>query len=104
MGLQNLKLEVESFQFQPFPQFGTLATTSPVKTEASPVISEQFVSQLASQLNQLTFVVGQVHQAVLGRAFTNAAPQSVAEGTGLVEEVRKLSQRMEELEARTGKG
>jgi hypothetical protein len=50
MGLQNLKLEVESFQFQPFPQFGTLATTSPVKTEASPVISEQLVSQLASQL------------------------------------------------------
>ena len=104
MGLQNLKLEVESFQFQPFPQLGTLGTTSPVKLEASPVISEQLVSQLASQLSQLTLVMGQVHQAVLGRAFTNAAPQSGAEALGLVEEVRKLSQRMEELEARTAKG
>jgi hypothetical protein len=102
MGLQNLKLEVESFQFQqPFQLPGGI---TPVKTEADPLLLGQLVTQVANQLGQLTVAVGQIHQVVLGQAFTRAAPQGGAEMTGIVEEVRKLSQRMDELEARTGKG
>jgi len=105
MGLHNLKLEVENFQLQQVPNFGLGAGggITPVKTEADPALLGQLVTQVANQLGQLTLAVGQIHQAVLGQAFTRAAPQVSAEASGIVEEVRKLSQRMDELEARTGK-
>lgn len=105
MGLQNLKLEVEAFSFQQPPfNIGGLGGISPIKTEADPTILSQLATQVASQLGQLTLAVGQLQAAVGGQAFTRAAPQVGAEGASLVEEVRKLSQRIDELEARPGKG
>ena len=99
MGAQHLKLEVETIQLQQplFGGLGSLNTISPVKTEADPVL----VGQIAAQVGQLTVAVGAIHQAILGQAFTRPATQaSAAEGAGLVEEVRKLAQRVEELETR----
>jgi len=104
MGVFNLKLEVENYQFQQ-PNFSNLLQTpTPVKTEADPAVLGQLVTQVANQLGQLTAAVGQVQQAMVGQAFTRAAPQIGTDAASLAEEVRKLTQRMDELEARTAKG
>jgi hypothetical protein len=98
VGAQNLKFETEVFQIPPggfnFPG------TTPVETKPDP----SWITQIASQISQLNFVVGQIHQAVLGQAFTRAAPQGGTDTANLAEEVRRLSSRIDEIEARTSRG
>jgi hypothetical protein len=103
MGLQNLKIEVETPFFQQIPNFGPPGIT-PVKTEVDPTLLSQLVTQVANQVGQLTLAVGQMQQAMVGQAFTRAAPQATADMSGVAEEVRRLSQRLDELEARAAKG
>jgi hypothetical protein len=88
MGINNLKLETEIFEFQsPF----RIPGITPVETKPD-------ISQFASQLAQLTVAVSQIHQVVTGQAFTRAAP-AVDLGT-IGEDIRKLSSRLDDIESR----
>ena len=91
MGINNLKLETEIFEFQtPF----RIPDRTPVETKP-----DQFsIQQILSQLAQLTVAVSQIHQVVMGQAFTRAAPGG--EFAPSTEEVRKLSSRLDDLETR----
>jgi hypothetical protein len=101
MGVQNLKLEAEVFQFTPQIQF---PGQTPVETKPDPSL----LSQIASQLGQLTLTVGQLHQAVVGQTFTRQLERGQVGSVGGEiqspnEEIRKLTQRIDELEARLPK-
>jgi hypothetical protein len=98
MGVQNIKFETEVFQV---PQF-QIPNNTPVETK--PDLS--ILTQLASQLGQLTLAVSQVHQVVTGQAFTRAVGQSMlgAEGLNATDEIRKLNQRLDDIEARLPRG
>lgn len=96
MGIHNIKFETEVFQQGPVFGIGGI---TPVETK--PDIS--ILTQLASQLGQLTATVNQLTQFVAGQAFTRAAPQASSEALSSTEEIRKLTQRLDELEARAAK-
>jgi hypothetical protein len=91
MGINNLKLETEIFELQsPF----RIPDKTPVETKPDPFSLQQILSQIA----QLTVAVSQIHQVVMGQAFTRAAP--AGEFGGVTEEIRKLSTRLDDVEAR----
>ena len=94
MGANNLKIENE---FMAIPNF--IPGISPVKTEADPTV----MTGIASQLGQLVLAVSQMHQFIQGQAFACAAPQ-LTDVAGVAENVRQLSARMDDLEARVAKG
>jgi len=91
MGLNNLKFETEIFEFSQAPF--RIPDRTPVETK--PDWSSLY--QMASQIAQLTVAVSQIHQAVTGQAFTRAAP--VAELGGIGEEIRKLTERLDDIES-----
>lgn len=99
MGVQNLKLEVEVLQFTPQFEF---PSRTPVETKADNL---SVLTQLASQVGQLTLTVGQLQQAVAGQAFTRVADRQQI-GTEIqspIDEIRRLNQRLDEIEARMPK-
>jgi ATP phosphoribosyltransferase regulatory subunit HisZ len=96
MGVQNFKVEVESFQFQLPVQLPP--GISPQKTEADFTV----INELASRVSQLTLMMGQFQQAIVQQAFTRAAPQPAAEPADVADEVRRLTERLDQLEARLG--
>lgn len=96
MGLQNIKFETEVFQ--QIPQF-QIPNHTPVETKADPT---QLVT-ISSQIAQLTATVNQLTQVVAGQAFTRQAPQAGLEAVGTSDELRKLGQRLDDLEARLPK-
>jgi hypothetical protein len=88
MGVNNLKLETEIFEFQtPF----RIPGHTPVETKPD-------FAQLFTQIGQLTLAVSQIHQVVTGQAFTRAAP--VADLGTIGEDLRKLSSRLDDIETR----
>lgn len=98
MGLQNLKFETEVFQQIPSFQIGGGIT--PVETKPDPTL----ITQIASQLGQLTVTVNQLAQTVAAQTFTRAAPVATAgEAVNAVDEIRKLNQRLDNIEAQIGK-
>ena len=95
MGVHNIKFETEVFQVQ-VPQF-QIPSATPVETKADP--SQLF--NISSQIAQLTATVNQLTQVVAGQAFTRAAPQGIAVDTlNTADELRKLGQRLDDIEAR----
>jgi hypothetical protein len=94
MGANNLKYENE---YMSIPNF--IPGISPVKTEADPTL----MTGIASQLGQLVLAVSQMHQFIQGQAFARAAPQ-LTDVAGVAENVRQLSARLDDLEARVAKG
>jgi hypothetical protein len=93
MGVQNIKFEAEVFQ--QIPQFQIGAT--PVETKPDPSL----LTNVASQIAQLTATVNQLTQVVVaGQSFTRQAPQAVTEGVNTADALRKLGQRLDDLEAR----
>mgnify|MGYP001555326791 FL=1 len=96
MGLQNIKFETEVFQ--QIPQF-QIPSHTPVETKPDP---NQLIA-ISSQIAQLTATVNQLTQVVAGQAFTRQAPQATLEGTNASDELRKLGQRLDDLEARLPK-
>jgi hypothetical protein len=97
MGVHNLKFETEVFQFQ--PNFQITGGITPVETKPDP----SWLSQIATQISQLTQVVGQLHQTVVAQTFTRAAPAIAGEAVNTADELRKLNQRLDDLEGRIGK-
>jgi len=96
MGLHNLKFETEIFQQVPQFQF---PNATPVETKPDTTL----VSQIANQIGQLTTIVNQLTQVVAAQTFTRAVPQAGVEAVNAGEEIRKLSQRIDDLEARAPK-
>jgi outer membrane murein-binding lipoprotein Lpp len=97
MGLNNLKFETEIFQqVSPFQLGGGI---TPVETKPDPA----WITQVATQLGQLAAHVNQLTQTVAAQAFTRAAPQTGAEAVNTTDEIRKLNQRLDELETRLPK-
>ncbi|HVX64974.1 MAG TPA: hypothetical protein VHA11_00155 [Bryobacteraceae bacterium] len=96
MGVNNIKFETEVFQQLPAFQFGG---TTPVETKPD----TSLLTQIASHLAQLTVNVNQLTQAVAAQSFTRAVSQAGPETMSAAEEVRKLNQRMDDLEARIPK-
>ena len=90
MGINNLKFETEIFEFQQLPF--RIPDKTPVETKPDPYSIQQILTQLAT----VSMAVGQLHQVVIGQAFTRAAP--TAEVAGFGDEVRKLSERLDKLE------
>jgi hypothetical protein len=95
MGINNLKFETEIFEFQQTPF--RIPDRTPVETKPDPFS----IYQITAQIAQLSIAVSQIHQVVTGHAFTRAAPG--AEAGALGDEVRKLSQRLDDLESRLPK-
>jgi hypothetical protein len=95
MGLNNLKFETEIFEFTQVPF--RIPDRTPVETKPDPFS----INQIASQIAQLTVAISQIHQVVTGQAFTRAAP--VAELGGIGEEIRKLTDRLNDMESRLPK-
>ena len=93
MGLQNIKFETEVFQ--QIPQF-QIPSHTPVETKPDP---SQLLT-ISSQIAQLTATVNQLTQVVAGQAFTRQAPQAGLETANAADELRKLGQRLDDLEAR----
>ena len=93
MGVHNFKIEAEVFQQVPFQIGGGI---TPVETKPDPTI----LATIASQIGQLTATVNQLTQFVAGQAFTRAAPQGGADVLNTTEEIRKLNQRLDDLESR----
>ena len=96
MGLQNIKFEAEVFQ--QIPQF-QIPNQTPVETKPD---TNQLVA-ISSQIAQLTATVNQLTQVVAGQAFTRQAPQAGVEAVNTSDELRKLGQRLDDLEARVPK-
>jgi hypothetical protein len=97
MGVHNIKFETEVFQ--QVPQF-QIPSATPVETKADPT---QLLT-ISSQIAQLTATVNQLTQVVAGQAFTRAAPQAAAVDTlNTADELRKLGQRLDDIEARVPK-
>ncbi len=96
MGLQNIKFEAEVFQ--QIPQF-QIPSHTPVETKPDP---SQLLT-ISSQIAQLTATVNQLTQVVAGQAFTRQAPQGGLETANAADELRKLGQRLDDLEARLPK-
>lgn len=95
MGIANIKWEADIFQIT--QQQLQIPGTTPVETK--PDIG--LLTQIASQVAQLTVSVNQLHQAVAGgQAFTRPVQQGLGEATVGMEEIRKLNQRLDDLEAR----
>src|ERR1700704_3028035 len=92
MGFNNLKFESEVFTTQT-PQFQGGIT--PVETKPDTTL----LIQLVSQVGQLHQAVNQIGQVVLGQSFTRAVPQG-GEVLIAADEIRKLNQRLDDLEAR----
>ena len=98
MGAQNLKFETEVFQQAPSLHIGGGIT--PVETKPDP----SWLT-VASQIAQLTATVNQLTQVVAGQAFTRSAPIAASADTAnTADELRKLSQRLDDLETRLPKG
>lgn len=95
MGMANIKWEAEVFQIQQQP-FQFPPGNTPVETK--PDIS--LLTQIAGQINQLSMSVNQLHQTVAGQAFTRPVQQGLGEQNINMDEIRKLNQRLDELEAR----
>lgn len=93
MGMQNLKFETEVFQTLPTFQIG--GGISPVETKPDFTL----LNQIASQLGQLTVHVNQLAQTVAAQTFTRAVAQG-GEALNTTEEIRKLTQRLDDLESR----
>lgn len=96
MGLQNLKFETEIFQQVPQFQF-------PDKTPIETKPDATMLNQIASQIGQLTAIVNQLTQVVAAQTFTRAVPQAGTEAVNAGEDIRKLTQRIDDLEARAPK-
>jgi hypothetical protein len=100
MGLHNLKFETEVFQQNPVFQPGQICTT-PVETKPDR-LDLSILAQVVSQVSQLTTTVNQFAQAIAAQTFTRAVPLAGAEMLN-AEEIRKLTQRMDDLEAKLQK-
>lgn len=94
MGLQNFKFEAEVFQ--QIPQFQIGGGITPVETKPD-------TSLLTSQIAQLTATVNQLTQIVAGQSFTRQAPVASADVVNTADELRRLGQRLDDLEARVPK-
>src|SRR5437867_1492397 len=99
MGVQNFKFESEVFQQIPSLQIGGGIT--PVETKPDP----SWLHVVSSQIAQLTANVNQLTQVVAGQSFTRSAPIAANHDTATsADELRKLSQRLDDIEARLPKG
>jgi hypothetical protein len=90
MGIHNIKFETEVFQQTPQFQIGGI---TPVETKPDTTL-------LTSQIAQLTATVNQLTQIVAGQSFTRQAPQASLDTVNTADELRKLGQRLDDLEAR----
>jgi hypothetical protein len=97
MGANNLKFETEVFQ--QIPQF-QLGGITPVETKPD----TSLLTQIANQIGQLTVHVNQLTQTIAAQSFTHAVSQvGTTETINTGEQIRRLTQRMDDLEARLPK-
>jgi hypothetical protein len=97
MGMHNLKFEAEVFTL---PTLQVQGGITPVETKPDFTL----LNQIASQLGQLTVHVNQLTQTVAAQTFTRSVQQAGAEPLNAAEEIRKLTQRLDDLESRLPKG
>jgi hypothetical protein len=99
MGVHNLKQESEFIQLQNIVPFYSPIKTEPDHTAWGSIVSQAAQILAAGALTRATLPQG---QAFTQAAFAGPAPEAGTEAAS-AEDVRKLSARMDDLEARMAK-